>query len=345
MDEQIMKMLACPLCQGSLSLSVTQRDEVGIREGELVCAVCGKNYTITEGVFDLRPGVRVHEAEGKERWDLDQCERDYNSIGLYRSSQDWARIRGVPVEVVDFIHRYVKGQLLDWAQFRRGDIIVDVGCGVGHFLLDLRARKASPEMTFVGMDVAFPRVRALRKRCEEESITDVVCIAGDSEHLPFASDTISHITCSEVLEHVFHPDHAIAEMYRVLEPSGLLLISTPSGNAARNWEYLIKPIRWLRNLVVGSEEAKQDSGYDVPIALGELKKNLSDNQLHVMDFAIQPILPCEHFFKQIPPRLGRATVFVFGFVNRSLPFLSGQLGLHAVIRSRKGSPASGAAAL
>jgi SAM-dependent methyltransferase/uncharacterized protein YbaR (Trm112 family) len=343
MDEQITRLLACPLCRNPLLLNCVERDTTGIREGNMVCTGCGREYEITEGVFDLRPGIRIREEDGKQRWDLDACEQGYASLGAYKSSQDWARIRGVPVEVVDFLHRYVKGQLLEWVDSGSIDTVVDVGCGVGHFLLDLRSQRADPETIFVGMDVVFPRVLALRKRCEEEGITNVLCVAGDSERLPFAFEAVDHITCSEVLEHVFHPDRAMAEMCRILKPSGLLLISTPSGDGVRNWEYLVKPIRWLRNTIAKPKAQKADLPYDVPIAIDELRKCLADNKLNVMNFAIQPILPCEHFFKQIPPGPARFTVFVFGLINRYFPFLRNQLGLHAVIRSRKGSPVAGPA--
>jgi len=338
MDEQITSVLACPLCRGSISLNVVSRDKAGVREGAVNCMVCGTEFNIKDGVFDLRPGVTVRGEDDDHKWDLDRFEREYASVGLYKSSRDWARIRGVPVEIADFIHSYVKGQLLAWARFGAGAVVVDIGCGVGHFLLDLRARQSAPDMMFIGMDVALPRVLAMRKRCEDEGITNVLCVAGDSECLPFVADSIDHITCSEVLEHVYHPDRAISEMSRALKPTGLLLISTPSGNAARNWERLVSPIRWARNVVTGRKKQAQDQCYDVPIDLGDLRGWLIDSQFEVMDFAVRPILPSEHFFKQISPRLVPLTIVPFRFANRFLRFLEGQFGLHATIRNRKKLP-------
>ena len=61
MDEQIVELLACPVCQGSTSLKTKQRDDIGILEGSVICNACNKEYEITEGVFDLRPGIRVRE--------------------------------------------------------------------------------------------------------------------------------------------------------------------------------------------------------------------------------------------------------------------------------------------
>ena len=42
-----------------------------------------------------------------------------------------------------------------------------------------------------------------------------------------ADDSIGTVLCSEVIEHVRHPERAIAEAFRVLRPGGTLIITTP----------------------------------------------------------------------------------------------------------------------
>jgi SAM-dependent methyltransferase len=41
------------------------------------------------------------------------------------------------------------------------------------------------------------------------------------------ADSFDFILCTEVLEHTLLPFHAVAEMHRLLKPSGLLLLSVP----------------------------------------------------------------------------------------------------------------------
>ena len=43
----------------------------------------------------------------------------------------------------------------------------------------------------------------------------------------FADNSIGSILCSEVIEHVKHPDRALAEAFRVLKPGGKLVLTTP----------------------------------------------------------------------------------------------------------------------
>jgi SAM-dependent methyltransferase len=51
-------------------------------------------------------------------------------------------------------------------------------------------------------------------------------IVGDAQEMPFADGSYEVILCSEVLEHIPDPVKAIAEMYRVLVPGGLLVLTT-----------------------------------------------------------------------------------------------------------------------
>lgn len=53
-------------------------------------------------------------------------------------------------------------------------------------------------------------------------------VDGDICHLPFATESAGGVICKEVLEHVFEPERAVAEMHRVLKPGGLLYCSVPA---------------------------------------------------------------------------------------------------------------------
>jgi uncharacterized protein YbaR (Trm112 family) len=55
MRRSLMDILCCPVCKGDLALEVQNEDEKEILEGELLCAVCGVNYPIHEGIPNLLP--------------------------------------------------------------------------------------------------------------------------------------------------------------------------------------------------------------------------------------------------------------------------------------------------
>jgi SAM-dependent methyltransferase len=53
-----------------------------------------------------------------------------------------------------------------------------------------------------------------------------VQVMGDVQALGIAGSTFDVVLCTEVLEHVPEPQRAIDEMYRVLKPGGMLLLTT-----------------------------------------------------------------------------------------------------------------------
>jgi SAM-dependent methyltransferase len=52
-------------------------------------------------------------------------------------------------------------------------------------------------------------------------------VIGDLTRLPFADDSIDVVLCTEVLEHCRDPKGACREIYRVVKPDGLALVSSP----------------------------------------------------------------------------------------------------------------------
>lgn len=52
-------------------------------------------------------------------------------------------------------------------------------------------------------------------------------VVSDAEALPLTSGKADSILCTEVLEHLPEPHHALVEMRRVLAPSGFLVLTVP----------------------------------------------------------------------------------------------------------------------
>ena len=96
---------------------------------------------------------------------------------------------------------------------------LDVGCGDGGTAgVWLRDNGAA----YIGVDVAQHAVDLARERGLDARKID------DAGTLPFETEEFDVAVCIEVLEHLFAPEAAAAEICRVLRPSGLLIATVPN---------------------------------------------------------------------------------------------------------------------
>ena len=95
--------------------------------------------------------------------------------------------------------------------------ILDIGCGVGAFVR--RLREFSPGVA--GIDVDRERVTEGGK-----ALPGLALAVG--ERLPFADGSFDVVLLHEVLEHVTDDQATLREAYRVLRPSGRVVIFCPN---------------------------------------------------------------------------------------------------------------------
>lgn len=113
---------------------------------------------------------------------------------------------------------------------RRGDRVLDIGCGEGRHLYSCYR---DTETTVVGLDTDPGALKTFRRWFLEMPISEPSprrawgVLRGNALRLPFATDSFDVVLCAEVLEHL--PDYrgALREMNRVLKPDGRLAVSVP----------------------------------------------------------------------------------------------------------------------
>ncbi len=107
--------------------------------------------------------------------------------------------------------------------FRRhlspGNRCLDLGCGDGRTCGTWLTNRG---YTYVGVDVSETAVRSA-----QQAGLDAVRI-DDAAQLPFADGSFDAVISVEVLEHLFDPKAAAAEMFRVLQPGGRAIITVPN---------------------------------------------------------------------------------------------------------------------
>ena len=102
----------------------------------------------------------------------------------------------------------------------KGQRVLDVGCGDGTLAL-LMARNGAARIA--GCDPDARMIARARAQAAAAGIDADITIAR-AEALPFPDGSFDAVTCVTVLAFAADPEHAVAEMARVLRPGGRLII-------------------------------------------------------------------------------------------------------------------------
>ncbi len=129
--------------------------------------------------------------------------------------------RGMPVEFYDRILNVV-GPLPDLR-------VLDVGCGDGTLLQKIADCWPSAEL--FGADIVVPSPR-FGSNCIRLVRADL------RVDLPFESQCMDLVLCTETLEHLVEPGRCLKEMVRVLRPGGRILVSIPNATGYFPFHYL-----------------------------------------------------------------------------------------------------------
>lgn len=100
--------------------------------------------------------------------------------------------------------------------------LLDVGCGNGHLLYQLRNRFKK----LVGLEYSAHRLEQAKLNLSDN---DFVPILGSAEDMnQIATDSIDRIVSADTIEHVPDVYPAVRELFRVLRPGETLVINTPN---------------------------------------------------------------------------------------------------------------------
>lgn len=133
-------------------------------------------------------------------------------------------------------------KLVDYAvscgvQFKKGSIL-DLGCGTGILVRELRERFGNPSLEYHGLDLADEMIRIAEQLHPDAG----EFLVGDAEALPFGAESMDVVLANSVLHWLNVPElgqtprQALQEAFRVLKPGGFLAISVSGYGTARRFQ-------------------------------------------------------------------------------------------------------------
>lgn len=107
-------------------------------------------------------------------------------------------------------------------QFVSGKAVLDIACGTGYGvgLLSSKAKFVT------GVDIDPEAAKEAISECGQNAAV----LLGNGLGLPFDDASFDVVTSFETLEHLHERSNFLAELHRVLRPTGTLILSTPNAN-------------------------------------------------------------------------------------------------------------------
>lgn len=127
---------------------------------------------------------------------------------------------------------------------------MDVGCGTGNYTLALAQRGIQA----LGVDLSAAMLAVAINKAKKAKLL-AAYMQADAEYLPFSAESFDLVVSVTTLEFVVSPQAAVAEMVRVLRPSGRLVVGVL--NATSLWAL---SYRRQKGTIYGEQE--DDANYN-----------------------------------------------------------------------------------
>jgi 2-polyprenyl-3-methyl-5-hydroxy-6-metoxy-1,4-benzoquinol methylase len=137
-------------------------------------------------------------------------------------------VRIADIKRLNFIIQVLKEKLPEGAE------VLDVGCGNGVISRSL----GEVGFRVKGIDISEKTIAKAKALNKFPHVNFEVCSA---EQLVADGKHYHAIICSEVLEHLQQPEKLLKVLYEVLASNGVLIVTVPNGNGARE-RFVTKPV-------------------------------------------------------------------------------------------------------
>jgi ubiquinone/menaquinone biosynthesis C-methylase UbiE len=106
--------------------------------------------------------------------------------------------------------------------WKAGDTILEAGCGTGAQTKIIAVK--NPECKFVSIDISDESINKAKSVAQSLNLSNVEFRQADIFNLPFSNESFDHVFVCFVLEHLADYKTALAELKRVLKPSGTITV-------------------------------------------------------------------------------------------------------------------------
>jgi ubiquinone/menaquinone biosynthesis C-methylase UbiE len=208
--------------------------------------------------------------------------------------------------LVDPWYQLVRKMLYSVFDDFKKQVVIEVGCGVGGFLVNIS--KSCKEV--VGLDVSLKAVHMAKDLAKRFGFYEKVnLVVGDAQFLPFKGDVGDIVVCSETLEHVPDYGRAFDELVRITKSARYLCLTIPNFLSTAFFENLILLLIGQPGYVKSQVCVEKEHIFHI----FKLKRLLNRQKVKIVEFRSTD-------FMHLPPRVRK-----FFKVDGSLKIISNKL--------------------
>lgn len=113
---------------------------------------------------------------------------------------------------------------LDIANIKKGDNVLEIGCGTGTLTILAKERAGSSGKVF-GIDAASEMIKVAKRKAKSKKV-EIMFQVGDICNLPFEDNSFDYVLCSFMIFHISSEKRrdGLQDIFRVLKDNGTFVI-------------------------------------------------------------------------------------------------------------------------
>lgn len=116
------------------------------------------------------------------------------------------------------------GQNVYLVELKAGQWLLDIGCGRGGDVLKAAAL-VGEQGKAIGVDLSPAMIKTAATAAEQQGVSNVEFYQGDVEALPFPDGVFDAVISDCAINHALDKKRAYTEIFRVLKPQGIMVVS------------------------------------------------------------------------------------------------------------------------
>ena len=164
----------------------------------------------------------LHQTEVKELVRSAYAGIDSDTSAVAQQLYDPEQLAGIPASALS--RSLGVNNHLRFASLRRGDTVLDLGCGGGIDAV-IAARMVGPTGRIIGLDFLPEMLGRTREAAAEAGLDNVETLEGEMEAIPLPDDSVDHVISNGVINLSPRKKRVLLECARVLRAGGGFCVS------------------------------------------------------------------------------------------------------------------------